>query len=142
MTEQERTTERWTFGGSRVSKDKRTHAWIDHDGKELWFKSSGSYSVGAVYDAKVVRDGARVSLYGNPTFTGSQTDDRDLHGRLAAEHRAAEVELQRRAHEARIKRDDPAEMAIEHLIQYAASIAPSQRQGFATYVASRISRGA
>lgn len=142
QTAEDTTPERWTFGGSRVSKGKRVHAWIDPTGRELWFSATGSYSPGAVYEVQVVRNGERVTLRGRPDFTGTKSADSDLHASIAAQHKAAELELQRRAREQKIKRDDPVEMAIEHLVRMAANIPPSQRLGFAAYVAGRVARGA
>lgn len=69
-------TERWIFGGSRVgTAGKRLHTWVDPAGHRLGYRASGSFVVGSVYAARVVRGGDNVTLYGRPAYTGERCDD-------------------------------------------------------------------
>ncbi len=135
-------TEQWVFGGSRVGRSgKRLHCWVDPDGEDLLYAPKGRYAIGSVYEAEVVRhDNGGVTRYGQPRYTGARCDDEALVDRLAAQHRAAEVELDLAARERADRRDDPLERAIERLVEVAAHVPHSQRTGFAVYVATRLMR--
>jgi hypothetical protein len=134
-------TERWVFGGSRVAKgDKRVHEWIEPSGETLWFKASGAYVVGSIYDVVVRRDGERTTKVGTPRYTGERTEDAELLDRLSVEHRAAELRLTLKAKERADKRDDPLEKAIDRLAELAVHVPPPQRRAVAVYVALRLMR--
>ncbi|MFE0025515.1 hypothetical protein [Amycolatopsis sp. NPDC059021] len=137
----EKATERWVFGGSRVDQGKRAHAWVAPDGAHRVYKTRGSYTVGAIYAAAVARDGDRVTLYGTPTYLGDFCEDAALVDQLAARHRAAEAALSLAASERAAKQNDPLERVIDRLTELAAHVAPSQRTGFAAYVLTRLMRG-
>jgi hypothetical protein len=147
MTDQQRPagpephTERWIFGGSRLGAgDKRVHAWVDPTGRHLLFKASGSFVVGSIYGARVVRDGECITLYGKPDYTGDRCDDLVVVEELSAAHRAAEVALGLAVRERADKRNDPVEQAIDHLAELAGHIPASPRTGFAVYVTVRLVR--
>ncbi|MFE0023609.1 hypothetical protein [Amycolatopsis sp. NPDC059021] len=137
----EKTAERWVFGGSHVDQGKPAHAWLDPNGAHRVYKTRGSYTVGAIYAAAVTRDGDRVTLYGTPKYLGDFCDDTALVDQLAARHRAAEAAPSLAAHERAAKQKDPLERAIDRLTELAAHIAPAQRTGFAAYVLTRLMRG-
>jgi hypothetical protein len=149
VTEQEssesaRQTERWVFGGSRADNGKRYHCWVDAHGTTRLYKATGRFVVGSIYETTVQRHdnpatAGRVTLYGTPRYTGDRAD-KDLHGTLAAQHRAAEVALDLAARERADKRADPLEHAIARLCELAAKVPASQRTGFAVYVATRLTR--
>lgn len=138
--EPEPTTERWVFGGSRIIKGKRYHAWIDPSGTELLYAPVGSPTVGSIYEVKVARRDDIISKYKHATvYTGDRADP-ELRDRLFAQHRAAETALSLASRERADKRDDPVEKAIERLVELGRNVPASQRTGFASYIVARLIR--
>lgn len=136
-------TERWVFGGSRVSTTgKRMHSWIDPAGEELYFKVRGSHAVGAIYEVEVSRpDGGRIVRHGDPRYTGDRAEP-EARDALSARHRAAEVALDLAARERRTKADDPLDAAIERLAELFRTVKPNQRTALLAYVIARLTRPA
>lgn len=133
-----RGTERWVFGGSRVVRGKRLHAWVDADHTLMMFGSRGSYAVGSAYEVDVTRSGdGGVTMHGTPRYDG-RGGDTELIDQLSAEHRAAELLLASLARERADKQDDPVEQAIQRLAHLTAHIPPSQRAMFAGWVSARL----
>lgn len=133
-----RGTERWVFGGSRVVRGKRMHAWVDADHTMMLFASRGSYTVGSGYEVDVTRSGdGGVTMHGTPRYAG-RGGDTELIDQLSAEHRAAELLLASLARERADKQDDPIERAIQRLAHLTAHMPPSQRPMFAAWVAVRL----
>lgn len=129
------------FGGSRIGpKKQRLHAWVDEHGEELLFKAVGSYTVGSIYDVQVTRtDQEHLVRHGQPKYAGGRADT-ELHEKVAARHRAAEAELGLLARERAAKKDDPVELAIEHLVTLSRKVPASQRTAFLAYVMARLCR--
>lgn len=135
------TTERWTFGGTRLNAKKaRVHEWIDPSGAELGFKARGQQSVGCVYEVKVERKpNGGVSLYmGQHRYVGP-SEDVHLREQLFVRHRAAETELALIQRERRAKADDPLELAIDRLAYLIRHTQNShQRTSLVAYVMRRL----
>jgi hypothetical protein len=68
--------EDWVYGGIRVLKGKRVHAWIDQSGRELLYahKRGGTWAIGSYYTAQVSRHDGSTRLHNEPTYTGEQAD--------------------------------------------------------------------
>ncbi|MBM7771954.1 hypothetical protein JOD54_002158 [Actinokineospora baliensis] len=79
-------------------------------------------------------------LHGRPGYTGDRSEDEELRDQLSAKTRAAELQLGLDARERAAKREDPVELAIKRLEYLTASMHPSSRTAFATYVAVRLAR--
>lgn len=136
------TVERWVYGGTRQGRRAtRVAAWIDESGTEMYFKHRVGYVVGGVYEVLVRRDGEAVAVVGTPRFVELGGDE-EVAARLAAEHRAAEVELDRRARVRRAKEDDPLEAQIARLAGLVASVPAPQRPGLIAYITYKLSRNA
>lgn len=73
----EPTEEVWVYAGARWSRNQLVHSWQPPTGPELYYgpKMKGTV-VGAEYTVRVVREGTKTSLYGQPVYrTASQTQE-------------------------------------------------------------------
>lgn len=142
--EQRGEVEKWVYGGTRVDhKNIKACVWIDGNGKEHWYKHKAGRVPGCVYEVRVIRDaeGEPSSMYSNTRFVGP-SEDAELVERLAARHRAAEVEIERLARVRRAKADDPVEKAIAHLADLVKAVPAPQRAGLVAYILHKVSRSA
>ena len=139
-TETREHVERWTYGGVRMTTDrKRTAMWIDPSGRELLFaaKASTRGAVGMVYNVTVVRPGGdRVSMIGAPVWTGEAHPDDEYRLRLAAAARAAEVRLAAVSAERRY--EDELDQALEPLLAVARKMRAADRTALLAYVIRKI----
>jgi hypothetical protein len=128
--DEQKTTERWTYGGVRVLERKKVHAWLDESGEEHLFapKRAGHWAVGYVYDVTVIRfrsDPARVQMVASSaTFTGGEADD-EARLRLSALDRVARAELARITQERNAARRDALDEAMQPLLKLSAEMRTS-----------------
>lgn len=135
--------EEWVYGGTRLDhKNVKASLWVDGTGQEHLFKHRTGRVVGCVYVVRVTRvDDEPRSMHGTPKFV-RRCEDEALAEKLAAQHRAAEIEADRLARVRKAKADDPLELLIERLaLQVKAAPAP-QRAGLISYIVHKLSRSA
>lgn len=147
MTEPKIVEETWIFGGTRVSKGAKAHAWVPTasagapDG-ELWFKASGSYAVGAAYTVRVSRTETSTTKHGAPVFASSAGAltgwTPEALAALSAHHSAAETRLRLAAMERNVKRSSELDAALEPLLAIAGRMTAPDRAAFVAYVTTRI----
>lgn len=148
MTEPEIVEETWVFGGTRVGKGGvKVHAWVPAEGlgdpdPELWFKSTGSYSVGGAYVVRVTRTDTKITKHGTPVFLSRAGAlpgwTADVLATLSAAHSAAETRLRLAAMERNVKRSSELDAALEPLLTIAARMTAPDRTAFVAYVTTRL----
>src|SRR5690349_10503968 len=69
-----RVEEVWTYAGRRELHGKRYHAWQDGTGQERYYAKASAVMIGGRYTVSVEREGKRVSMYGEPHYTGEYLD--------------------------------------------------------------------
>jgi len=112
--------------------------WIDEDGKELVYKPSGHPVIGGVYAMEIVRDGEKITRYGDGEYS-HRSEDAELVARLEAEDRIARVQIEQAA----LARNDMKTSELDKILQPLLDIAggyidPAKREALAAYVTRRI----
>src|SRR5579871_5448487 len=93
----EKQSEHWIYGGVRKGRTRaKVAVWIDEDGKELVYKPSGHPVIGGVYAMEIVRDGEKITRYGDGEYS-HRSEDAELVARLEAEDRIARVQIEQAA---------------------------------------------
>ena len=117
VTAPDRKEERWAYGGVRVLRGKRVHAWLREAGmgEELLFSLTGSFAVGEVYRATVSTVDGKTTVHGAPRFAGDGRVEPDFAARLRAEHHAAQARLSLARMQRAAGRRDELDEALEPL---------------------------
>ncbi len=113
----DRMEERWAYGGLRVLRGKRVHAWLREagHGQELLYAMTGTFAIGEIYRATVSTTDAKVTMHGTPRHAADGRVDADLAARLRAEHHAAQARLSLARMERPAGRRDELDEALEPL---------------------------
>jgi hypothetical protein len=124
-TKTEHPTERWIWAGKRTAQGgKLVAAWIDPDGKELWFPArNAGASIGATYTAEVLRKaGGGVSLFGTPVFAERRDPDETRAAEWSARDSAAKAKASRATAERSDAKRDALSDAMAPLLEIAAKM--------------------
>lgn len=135
----------WTYGGTRVTSDVKSHAWALPDGSEITFTDKPKMvdrkcSVGAEYRVKAIKDnlGETTGRRGEPQYIGA-TDDTELRQQLWAAHWAAETRLASLRQERAVGQRDAVVEALEPLKELAAGMRTrADRAAFIAYVVNEL----
>jgi hypothetical protein len=130
----------WTYAGRRILGGKRSYAWQDAQGQEMYFKKTTAHTIGGRYTVSVEREGDRVSISSTPRYTGQQVDA-ETHREMEALDIAAAATLAAQARD----RNDARRKALDDAIQPLADIAGkltfgNERDAFLAYVIRRLAR--
>lgn len=144
MSDDGKATEEWHAAGLRVGKGgKRAYAWVDAGHHVLTFpQRSGTYSLGAVYEVEVSRDGDNLVMFGSPRFVGPRDpeDKRVLDWRIREVAAEGELEHDRQLRAA--KDNDPLDAALAPLLDVASRLRTRvQRRAFTAEVLRRLEAG-
>jgi hypothetical protein len=135
-----RVEEVWTYAGRRVLHGKRYHAWQDGTGRERYYAKSSAIMIGGRYTVSVEREGDRVSMYGEPRYTGDYLDAQTRR-EMEALDIAAMAALAAQARERRDARQKALDDALQPLVDLAAKVSfGHERDALLAYVIRRLTR--
>jgi hypothetical protein len=145
MSEAEPVEERWVFGGLRLLKGKRVHAWLvpgDPDDAERLFKAKSTHVIGAVYLVRVIRENGSIFRVGeSAVFTGDMGVSEEERRRLTAADRAASTRYAEERRERIAKNDDALADLIAPLQKIATEMRTHhERAAFISYVTAELWR--
>jgi hypothetical protein len=134
----DRAEEVWTFAGRRALGGKRYYAFQDTAGRERYYAKVKALTVGGQYTVTVARDGDRVSVYGEPRYTGEQVDEHTRR-EMEALDLAAEAALAAQARDRSDARRRALDDAVQPLVAIAAGLRfGHERDAFLAYVIRRL----
>jgi hypothetical protein len=138
-------TERWIYGGLRMLKHKKIHAWLPEPpagqplGRELWYRHHGSWLVGGIYQASVSRPDGAVNLHGAPGRWLQRLDDHVTVARMEILDRQTRDALALIALERKAAKDPALAKAMEPLLAVAATLTTEgQVRALMAYVAEQV----
>jgi hypothetical protein len=134
----ERAEEVWTFAGRRALGGKRYYAFHDAAGRERYYAKVKALTVGGRYAVTAARDGDRVSVYGEPRYTGDRVDERTRR-QMEALDLTAEAALAAQARDRSDARRKALDDAMQPLVEIAATLRfGHERDAFLAYVIRRL----
>ena len=141
------TTQTWAYAGRRLAKGGKSyiHAWVDHAGKERYFKGLRGSVIGGVYTIEAeLRDGDTVARQGTLAYTGETHPGADDVSAWRTADAAASYELEQAKAERRAAAaGDELERALDVLRRhYQAGRSYHARWAFQQWVAAEVSRPA
>jgi len=131
----------WTFAGLRRGGDgAKAHCWIDDGGTSMFFRASGSYTIGGRYEVKATRaDGGQVTMHGSRHVYVDMRTSGDLRAQWAAEDVAARTWFAAVQRERSDGKTDALATAIEPLIEIARKLRlGADRDAFIAHVMRRL----